>query len=94
MDGMSGDGDDAFRGGEDGVFEQTALIQLGDRHGPILMANAIFDKSIIFQAPPLIQEARELNYYAVARGLGREVEDDCTVHTICATRTNDEKEPP
>jgi len=80
MDGMSGDGDDAFRGGEDGVFEQTALIEhgvnelfglepknkqietlqhlLGDRRGPILMANAGPGKS---------------NYYAAARGSGEKL---------------------
>jgi hypothetical protein len=70
-------------GGEDGVFEQTALIQhgvnelfgleqlktsksrvetlqhlLGDRRGPILMANAGPGKS---------------NYYAAARGSGEKL---------------------
>ena len=48
--------------------KQVETIQhlLGDRRGPILMANAGSGKSIIFQAPPLIQEARKLIYYAVA----------------------------
>ena len=47
--------------------KQVETIQhlLGNRRGPILMANAGSGKSIIFQAPPLIQEARELIYYAV-----------------------------